>query len=242
MNAHSDIALEAQSDSADAPFDPDGERTERHMRDLARLTEIGMEMAEITAVQARAQRDLMAGINNPAALTPVGQGDFASAFAKLSRGVRQNIMLEDRLAQALRQRQAGLAERHKADRRARLEAEQARQARAAEDRINDRQDAIVDAVRDVIRAERPERLEQERLLNSLDRLWGWDPAADNYARPEIYIQTGGDDALVSEQIAAHCRALGLKPDWGLWKDQDWAVEEAENGAKRSPYVAGAGPP
>ena len=102
MNAHSDIALEAQSDSADAPFDPDGERTERHMRDLARLTEIGMEMAEITAVQARAQRDLMAGINNPAALTPVGQGDFASAFAKLSRGVRQNIMLEDKLAQALR--------------------------------------------------------------------------------------------------------------------------------------------
>jgi hypothetical protein len=38
------------------------------------------------------------------------------------------------------------------------------------------------------------------------------------------------------------RALGLKPDWGLWKDSVWALEEAEAGAKGSPYAAGTGPP
>jgi hypothetical protein len=232
MNAHADITAEAQ---ADAP-DPDGERVERNMRALARLTEIGMEMAEITAVQARAQRDLMAGVNNPGALTPVGQGDFASAFAKVSRSVRMSIMLEDKLAVALRQRQAGIAERRQADRRARLEAERAREARAAKDRIDRRQDAITDAVRDVIRAERPERLEQERLMKRLDRLWGWDPDADVFARPELYIATGGDEAPVSKQIAAHCKALGLKPDWALWKDEDWAVEEAGSGGEGSPYA------
>jgi hypothetical protein len=248
MNARSDIASEAQPDAPygdvdGAPvFDPDGERTERNMRALARLTEIGMEMAEITAIQARAQRDLMAGVNNPGALTPVAQGDFASAFAKISRAVRMSIMLEDKLAVALRLRQAGIAERRQADRRARLEAERAREAQAEQDRIDDRQDAIVDAVREVIRAERPERLEQERLIKSLDRLWGWNPEADNFWRPELYIQTGGDEALVSAQIAAHCKALGLKPDWALWKDEDWAIEEAEDGAEGSPYAAGADPP
>jgi hypothetical protein len=240
MNTHASIATGTASDVetdgadhvVDAAFDPDAERTERHMRALARLTEIGMEMAEITAVQARAQRDLV----NTAERAEMKGGDFALAFAKVSRAVRMSIMLEDKLAVALRLRQAGIAERHRADRRARLEAERAREARAAEDRIDGRQDAIVDAVREVIRAERPERLEQERLMKSLDRLWGWNPDADIFSRPELYIQTGGDEALVSEQIAAHCKALGLKPDWTLWKDEDWAVEEAEANTPGSPYA------
>jgi hypothetical protein len=118
MNALYDIAADAladdpDGDDPDAPvFDPDAERTERHMRALERLTEIGMEMAEITAVQARAQRDLM----NTGERAQMKGGDFASAFAKVSRGVRLSIMLEDKLAVALRLRQAGIAERRQADR------------------------------------------------------------------------------------------------------------------------------
>jgi len=243
MNAHADIAAEGAAPDAETPFDPDAVRTERHLFMLNRLGEIGMELAEVTAAQARVQRDVMAGVSNPGALTPVGQGDFASAFAKISRSVRMTIMLEDKLAKALRLRQAGIAERHAANRRARLEAEWAREAQAAEDRIDDRQDAILDAVREVIRAERPERLEQEPLMRSLDRLWALDLEGDVFAQPDLYIQTGGDAALVSKQIAVHCKVLGLKPDWERWRGSFWAVEEAERGAAGSPYAAGAtGPP
>jgi len=247
MNTHANI-----SPDADTPFDPDGARTERHLRLLERLADIGMELAETVAHQAKGQRDLQdvadrAGVKEVIEETIVLEvrGDFGTAFAKITRAVRMTILLEDKLAKDWRLRQAGIAERHRVQRRARREAEQALDAQAAEDRINDRQDAICEAVRDVIRAERPEqveRLEQERLMKSLDRLWGWDPEGDPFARPELYIETGGDEALISQQIAAHCRALGLKPDWGLWKDTVWALEEAEAGAKGSPYAAGTGPP
>jgi len=236
MNTHSTITAEAGGAAPDAPYDPEGERTERHLFMLSRLGEIGMELAETVAVQARVERDVIARSGDPGAVTPAVRVDFASAFAKVSRAVRMGIMLEDKLAKALRLRQAGIAERHQADRRARQEAEQARDERAMEDRIDRRQDAIIDAVREVIRAERPERLEQERLMESLDRLWAVDFEDGFFTRPELYVKTGGDEALVSDQIAAHCKALGLKPDWGLWKQTFWAVEEAGDGAAGSPYA------
>jgi len=48
---------------------------------------------------------------------------------------------------------------------------------------------------------------------------------------------------IGETIAAFCKELGVKPDWDLWKDKPWAVDEARNQTPGSPYAAGGtGPP
>ena len=67
-------------------------------------------------------------------------------------------------------------------------------------------------------------------------MWADDLSGDLYAKPDLYLQVGGDDALISQQVAAFCKALGLTPDWSLWKDSFWALEEAEDGAEGSPYA------
>jgi len=248
MNAHADITPETEEV---APFDPDGERTERHLRMLARMEEICMEVAETVALQAKAQKDLqsvadVAGVKEVIEETIVLEvrGDFGSVLAKIARALRLTIMLEDRLAAQLRRRQAGLEEACQARRQAAVKATLAEEADAADERVSRRQGAIDDAVRDVIRTERPEALDRERLYEALDGLWKYDIDTDPYhVQPNLYIRTGGDQALVSDQITAFCKALGLKPDWSLWKGSFWATEEAEEGAPGSPYAAKqTGPP
>jgi hypothetical protein len=232
MNAQSSImaeeALDAGSLEEGKPFDPDGVREERLLRVLERLTELGMMQAERLTAQVMASDDSAAGAADIA--------EAAAAFAKVSRSVRLTVMLEAKVAKDRRLRLAGVAEADKAGRLARLEAEWALDADGDEARVVRRQRAIADAVRDVIRAERPEGFERELLFDRLERLWADDFNADLSAKPDLYLDVGGDDALISEQVAAHCKALGLKPDWGVWKDSFWAVEEAEDVAKGSPYA------
>jgi len=71
------------------------------------------------------------------------------------------------------------------------------------------------------------------LFDRLKACWTID--WDDYS--SVYIDNGGEDVPVSEQIAAFCKALSLKPDWDLWKDSFWALEEAEDEAEGSPYAA-----
>ena len=40
---------------------------------------------------------------------------------------------------------------------------------------------------------------------------------------------------VGENVARLCRGLGLNLDWDLWRNEDWAVEEAEARTPGSPY-------
>ena len=40
---------------------------------------------------------------------------------------------------------------------------------------------------------------------------------------------------IGASIARICASLGLTPDWSLWEDEDWAIEEAETDAPGSPY-------
>jgi hypothetical protein len=40
---------------------------------------------------------------------------------------------------------------------------------------------------------------------------------------------------IGASIARICADLGLTPDWSLWEDEDWAIEEAETDAPGSPY-------
>jgi hypothetical protein len=225
MNAQSSIQAEDDL-KAELPSDPDGARTERLLRVLERLTDLGMELAEGLAARVKAD--------------DVGEvGEVGAAFARISRAVRMTVMLEDRLAKAWRLRQAGIAETHEARRRVRLQAQWAEESEADNRRVEQRQNAIHEAVRDVIRAERPEGFERERLFGRLDYIW----VTDLDAEEDLYLDGGGNDALVSEQVAAFCKELGLTPDWDLWKQTFWALEEAEDRAAGSPYAAGGtGPP
>jgi hypothetical protein len=201
---------------------------------LARLTELGMVLAERLVARVTADED-----------AAVDAGEVSSAFAKISRGVRMTVMLEAKLLKARRLRRDGLEAAHEAKlqamREARWARERAQEQAEENERVEKQQNAIDEAVKDMIRAERPEGYERERLFDRMERLWKGDPAAferfDPKADMGLYLEMGGEDALVSKQIAAFCKALDLKPDWDLWKDSFWAVEEAEDAAEGSPYAA-----
>jgi hypothetical protein len=58
----------------------------------------------------------------------------------------------------------------------------------------------------------------------------------------LYERLEDEDEIVSfgtlpigASVARLCAALGLTPDWSLWEDEDWAIEEAESDASGSPY-------
>jgi hypothetical protein len=233
MNAHADITAEEALEAA-GPFDPDGERAEQLLCVLARLTELGMVLAERLVAQAAADE-----------AAPIDAGEVGGAFAKISRGVRMTVMLESKLLKERRLRRDGLEAAHEAKlqtmREARWAEERAAMQADEDERSERRQTAIDEAIKDVIRAERPEGFERERLFERLDRVWVKD--LNDYeklilsGKLSLYDETGGEDALVSEQIAAFCKALSLKPDWDLWKDSFWAREEAEDEAEGSPYAA-----
>jgi len=239
MNTHSSISAE-EALEAEGPLDPDGERAEQLLCVLARLTELGMVLAERLVAQATAD-----------ASAPIDAGEVGGAFAKISRGVRMTVMLETRLLKERRLRRDGLEAAHEAKLQAMRAARWARERAEAQEEENERvekqQNAIDEAVKDMIRAERPEGYERERLFDRLDRVWVKDQ--DAYRKlvlsggQSLYDEMGGEDALVSKQIAAFCKALDLTPDWDLWKDSVWAREEAEDEAEGSPYATPkTGPP
>jgi hypothetical protein len=231
MNTHASISAE-EALEAEGPLDPDGEREAQLLQVLARLTELGMVLAEKLVAQVTAEDVL-----------PVDVGAVGGAFAKISRGVRMTVMLESKVLKERRLRLDGLEAAHEAKLAAMREARWASESAEAEaeerEQIEKRESAIEEAVKDMIRAERPEGYERERLFDRLKGCWKIDWS--DYS--SVYIDNGGEDALVSKQIAAFCQDLGLKPDWDLWKDSFWAVEEAEDEAEGSPYAAPAtGPP
>ena len=235
MSTHSSIAaeeaLEADTLEAAGPSDPDAAREAQLLAVLARLTELGMVVAERLAAKVEAELE-------------IDMGEVGTAFAKISRGVRMTVMLESKLLKERRLRREGLEAAHEAKlaalREARLARERAEENRQEKERILKRETAIDEAVKDMIRAERPEGYERERLFDRLKGMWKID--WDDYS--SFYIDNCEEDAPISEQIATFCKALGLTPDWDLWKDNDWAIEEAEDGAEGSPYAAnpGTGPP
>ena len=111
-----DVALAAAPAGATTP-DPSVLLAEEHLRVLAELREIGMDMARI--LKRRAEIDLqsaetLAGhASSDAAYlqappVPGPMRDPATAFARISRAVRLTLALEARTAEALRALRAGL--------------------------------------------------------------------------------------------------------------------------------------
>jgi hypothetical protein len=182
-------------DSADA-------RTERHLRGLAELGEIGLELARLVRRRAAEQ----------AAANPDGAVDesLGLVFARIARAVRQTFALEARLAEDRRTAQAETAARAAAESRLRVER---------------RKTKVRTAVERILDAEAHESDAENLFYDLTERLETDYDDADFTDRP------------IGELVARICRDLGVIPDWSLWEDQDWAIEEIAARPRGSPYAA-----
>lgn len=138
----------AQTDSGVERPASTGERTERHLRLLARLAEIGMEIAEKT--------------RSDAVEAPEPGVDYCARFATAARAVRLSMLLEDKLS---RQRPAWstAADRKGHRQRVATAMQSALDARSkaegwSEEETDDRDGELV------------ERLEQPEIEEMIDRL------------------------------------------------------------------------
>jgi hypothetical protein len=182
----------------------------RHAAVLKELAELGMALARRIALEA-----------------PVGEGDPALAFCRVSRAVRLTIALEQRLMAETGG--LGAAGGPRLDQRAakRLRGDIARfdVAALAEQAIGDHTESEDDA--DAGERERGER-ERERLTEGLiEQLEGYELEAF-------------DDRPVVEVAAEICRALGVPFDVEFWAEEERRDLESY-AAKASPARFG-GPP
>lgn len=178
-------------------------RSERHLRVLEELTEVGMEMV-------RALRDEAVAEDGKSA------GELALTFSRVARAVRQTVALEARLAEgheimAFRARSA----------------EPARAPRPVSPN-QFRRTEIGRVVGEMIDLTIPDDDQREPFYEALyDRID--DVPAATFERP------------MGVMIAEICRDLGLEPDWSLWAEETFAIEEARDRTPGSPY-ADMGPP
>ena len=183
MDTQADIAV------ATAAADPVVERAERQMAAVARLVEIGMELAE----------ELRRQVCDGGAL----RGSPWIAFEKIARTVRQSIMLELRIDEALRDWR-GLSEAERAERRAAaavsapVAAPVASTVESDAEDLEDKPDADEFGRPEIERGERAERQE---------RFW-----ADRYVIE--------DERSFRDIVGRVCKDLGVTPDWSGWDDQE----------------------
>jgi hypothetical protein len=173
-------------------------RTERHLRMLQDLAEIGMDLAR--SVQRQAHEQAAADLDAAA---------LGLAFSRIARAVRQTVALEARLAE---DRQAKTA---------------ARIASQTHTRAAHRRRDVRAVVAQAIEADAADSDVEDLLLDLEERLADRDNEADFAERP------------IGELVARICRDLGVTPDWSLWEDEDWAVEEAAARPPGSPCAAPA---
>jgi hypothetical protein len=67
--------------------------------------------------------------------------------------------------------------------------------------------------------------EAERLLADLEERLDDAEAGEDFA-----------DRPLGELVAGICRDLGVTPDWNLWRNEDWAMDEARANTPGSPYA------
>jgi hypothetical protein len=219
MNTHSPI------DPETARRDPVAECAERQMRAMACLSDIGIGLA----------RALKAQVCDGGPV--VMKGDVGLLFARISRAVRQSIMLEAKIGEALRE-WLGLSEAERAERRAAVAAPAGAAAEA--DPPLEMEDLAEELGADARRFEREHR-ESERGERA-ERYW-----ADSYV-----IEDEGSFLGIVSKV---CRDLGVTPDWSGWSDDgpgDLVVRADEGGAgfwrgedlnpAMGPWPAGRVPP
>jgi len=156
------------------------------------------------------------------------------AAERMARMVRLSLALAARLDSDEPVRRARMRSDAAAERDAEAEArKRAREAERAAERFDAslREATVLEVVEAALKAsgldggevcERVEEIE-DRMAEALsEREWEYD-----YLRRPI-----------GAVIAQLCEDYGLEPDWSLWADEDWAIEEAATNAEGSPYARG----
>jgi len=190
-------------DAATAARDPVAERAERQMRMMAELSEVGMEL--LRALKAQVCD------GGPAVM----RGDPASLFVKLSRTVRQCIMLEAKIAEALRE-WLSLSEAERTERRATVAAKGSEAT--AGDEVEEPDE--IERGSEGLRAE-AERGESERGERA-ERFW-----ADSYVIE--------DEGSFVDIVTRVCRDLGVTPDFSAWSEDgpgDLVARAKDDGFRR----------
>ena len=161
---------------------------ERQLQVLGRLADAGMELVEALVAQAQGKRT---------GGEAVVQGDVAMAFNRVARAVRQTVMLQSKLIEALQARHAAVAGRTAAAR-----ASAARIVRGVldDDRSNDTERA------EGLAAEAAERLREEDFSDVLARPFG--EAVADIVRD---LGLSPDWLALAEDCAAAEAALNGKP-------------------------------
>jgi hypothetical protein len=143
-------AAAALAETPDAPDTWARPMLERQLQVLGRLAEAGLEIA--TALEAQAKGG-----------EAVVQGDVAMAYNRVARAVRQTIMLQSKLIEALRDRESAAADR--------AAARKANAARIVRGVIEDERDNDAERA-ERLKAEAAERLEGEDFGDLTTRPFG----------------------------------------------------------------------
>ena len=207
-------------------LDPAAERAARQCRVLAELAEIGLRLAMTLERQAAAQNQIQDVAEQAGVTEVVGgsvtipfRGDRSRAYARLTRAIRLTQMLENRIAEGESFRLVQVAE---------TRAKTARAARAAAESAwtEARNDAVLQVVERTLEADgQDDETILERLGETREKLCD----EEDFDITELPV------GLV---IARICAEFGVEPDWSLWADEAWAVEEAQDKPRGSPYARG----
>jgi hypothetical protein len=231
MNAVTDITdLEAE------PLDEGIGRAEARVRAVVRAGEVGLVLLEVVEALALKAARLVKAQAEDEALDPAtvaAARDLAQAYGKVSRSIRQNALLEDRLEAGIQGRRRALDGARRDWSAKTAEAEAARIAEAEEaawqethGARRDREEIVADVMEQVCsnQADDPEHLDalEVEFAELLEEGAGYEAYGE---RP------------VSETVARLCKAMNLDPDWDEWAREDWAKDEARAGVAGSPYVS-----
>jgi hypothetical protein len=179
-----------------APADWARPLVERQLQVLGRLAEVGLEIAVALEVQAKGGEQVV-------------QGDVAMAYARVARAVRQTIMLQSRLIEALQDKETGQAARKAAGR--------AGAARLIRGVIDDERKGDTERA-ERLAAEAAERLREEDFSDFLAR-----PFADAVADIVRDLGLSPDWLALAQDCAAAEAALAGKPG-GAAEEPDDAME------------------
>ena len=205
------------------------ERSERDMKVLDRLVELGMDLAEAIARNAKASLDGAGAPGAPPAQDPTGP------FNRMAQTIRRTLALRAKLIEGIGTEGSGLATQ-RAARRAKLDIDH-RQAMEAAIRLT-----FSDAVDFELDAKETERL----LMDLEERLFCDEQFSDFVERP------------VGETVAKLIAAMGLDPALCVLDGETWkarrepyiyeVAEMAKAGAPAAPWpaaslaAAATGPP
>jgi hypothetical protein len=228
MNAVTDIAeLEAE------PLDEGIGPAEARARGVTRAGEVGLVLLEVVeALALKVGRGLKDQAEDEALdLKAVAAArDLSLAYAKVSRSIRQNALLEDRLEAGFQGRCDALAAARRAWSVKTAEAEATRVAEAEEEAWLEANGAR--QAREALVVEAMEQITDSQCEYSGDVN---DEVADLLEEGAGFEAYG--ECPVSETVIKLCKALGLEPDWDDFAREDWAREEARAGVAGSPFVS-----